>query len=295
MAPVAGGSPARSVVLRLASLVIVLGLLGCDTGSGRSQPATSWPASQTPVPPQRSDGFEGSFDVGGHDLFLRCEGTGSPTVVHLHGLGGTHRNASAIFDEIAEDTRFCSYDRRNMGNSDKPLGRQTASDSVEDLHALLAAAELERPFLLVGASFGGLIATMYAATYPSEVTGLVILDGTLPTLDRLLHVLRPGQRRSQLMDLRSNPERIDVAASLAQARRLLSAVPAVPTTYLAARPVALPRSWPRQRMVATIEKLTRSFVDAFPQGRVVRVRSPHYMELAVPHVIVEEVTRVIDR
>ena len=45
------------------------------------------------------------------------------------------------------------------------------------LHALLTAANEAGPYVLVGASWGGLIAKLYAATYPDQVAGLVLVDG----------------------------------------------------------------------------------------------------------------------
>ena len=266
MAAVVGLPAVRSVVVGVAFLLTSLAFAGCDTGSEQSRSAASSPAYPTPDFSQQSDELEGSFEVGNHELFIHCEGTGSPAVVHLHGLGGTYRNSFGISGDIAEDTRFCSYDRINMGYSDKALGRRTAQESVAELHTLLAAADIESPYVRVGASFGGLTATMYAAAYPGDVIGMVLLDGTLPTQNQYLDVLRPDQRRNVLRAAQANRERIDVVASLAQARRLLPAVPAVPMTYLAARPIEVPPSWPRKEVVHVYETLTE-VIRVIDRGR----------------------------
>ena len=65
--------------------------------------------------------------------------------------------------------RFCGYDRANTGTSDKVPGPLNGKTTLADLHRLLQAAEIEPPYVLVGASFGGLFAYMYAVTYPKEV------------------------------------------------------------------------------------------------------------------------------
>jgi pimeloyl-ACP methyl ester carboxylesterase len=52
----------------------------------------------------------------------------------------------------------------------------TAGDAVADLHALLSAAAEVGPFVFVGHSYGGLVARIYANTYPEDVCGLVLVD-----------------------------------------------------------------------------------------------------------------------
>jgi pimeloyl-ACP methyl ester carboxylesterase len=92
----------------------------------------------------------------GHKLHLRCVGTaspGSPTIVYLHGLGGDGSDVESINTQLASQARVCTYDRLNVGRSDSDPGRHTGADSVRDLHALLEAAGVPGPYLLVGFSF----------------------------------------------------------------------------------------------------------------------------------------------
>ena len=53
---------------------------------------------------------------------------------------------------------------------------RTAKDAVADLHALLEAAAVPGPYVLVGHSTGGLIIRLYASTDPKDVAGLVLVD-----------------------------------------------------------------------------------------------------------------------
>jgi pimeloyl-ACP methyl ester carboxylesterase len=121
--------------------------------------------------------IDGKFDVGGHQLHLACEGSGSPTIVYLHGLdpaGQTSgQSAGTIPSLTSARHRYCGYDRANTGSSDKVPGPLTGKTSVADLHRLLQAAKVEPPYVLLGTSFGGLIAHLYAATHPKEVVGMV--------------------------------------------------------------------------------------------------------------------------
>jgi pimeloyl-ACP methyl ester carboxylesterase len=76
--------------------------------------------------------------------------------------------------------RYCGDDRANTGRSDKLPGPLTGTTPVRDLHRLLQATQVKPPYVLLGASFGGLIAHLYAATYPTEVVGMVLLDAAFP-------------------------------------------------------------------------------------------------------------------
>lgn len=115
-------------------------------------------------------------DVGGHRLHIVCQGTGTPTVV-LDALGdGTSVYWAHVQPLVAEQTRVCAYDRAGRGWSEpSPLPRDGATLAAE-LHALLAASE-PGPYVMVGHSFGALIARLFADAYPDEVVGVVLVDG----------------------------------------------------------------------------------------------------------------------
>ncbi len=134
--------------------------------------------------------FGGLVDIGdGRKMFLECRGTRSPTVVLVAGLRGSaedwsiaDNSASAVLPEVAKFARVCAYDRpgtpvgQKPSRSDPVLQPTTAGDAVADLHALLSAAGLVGPYVLVGHSYGGLVARLYASTYPEDVCGLVLVD-----------------------------------------------------------------------------------------------------------------------
>lgn len=119
-------------------------------------------------------------DVGsGRRLHLYCTGTGSPTVVLDAGLGDFSVQAwSTIQPALSRDTRVCSYDRAGSGWSDATAEPQLPDGSVADLHAALGVAGEPAPLVLVGQSYGALLARHYTAHYREQVVGLVLLDGT---------------------------------------------------------------------------------------------------------------------
>lgn len=121
-----------------------------------------------------------SYDIGGRNLHMHCTGSGSPTVVLEGGLGEMTSNWARIAPAVSRTTRVCAYDRAGQGWSDDAASPQDGLAVAHDLHALLAAADERTPIVLVGHSTGGVYAMTYAAQYPNEVAGLVLLDSSTP-------------------------------------------------------------------------------------------------------------------
>jgi pimeloyl-ACP methyl ester carboxylesterase len=134
--------------------------------------------------------FAALVDVGGgRKMYLECRGSGSPTVVLVSGLRGSAEDWNVadkpgprVFPAVAQFTRVCAYDRPGTPVGEKPSRSDpvpqptTAANAVADLHSLLNAARETAPYVLVAHSYGGLIARLYASTYPDEVSGLVLVD-----------------------------------------------------------------------------------------------------------------------
>ena len=121
--------------------------------------------------------FSSPVDIGDRRLFLRCIGSGGPTVILEGGYGDDGTIWGPVQLPVARFARVCSYDRAGLMRSDPPGHYpRTADEVVADLHALLTAAEVKPPYVLVGHSFGALYVRLYAATYPDEVAGLVLVD-----------------------------------------------------------------------------------------------------------------------
>jgi pimeloyl-ACP methyl ester carboxylesterase len=116
----------------------------------------------------------------GRRLHLRCTGSGSPTVVLLPGFGETSASWGWIAPDVARDTRVCVYDRAGRGWSDPAPGQQDGIAIATDLHALLTSANEAPPYVLAGHSLGGLYVRVFAARYPAQTAGVVLLDATDP-------------------------------------------------------------------------------------------------------------------
>jgi pimeloyl-ACP methyl ester carboxylesterase len=115
-------------------------------------------------------------DVGTHRLHLYCTGGGSPTVVFDSALAGSVLSWILVQPEVATFARACSYDRAGHGWSDAGPMPRTLSRIVDELHTLLRRANVPPPFVLVGHSYGGLVAQLYVSRYRDEVAGMVLVD-----------------------------------------------------------------------------------------------------------------------
>jgi len=120
------------------------------------------------------------YPVDGRNLHLDCHGHGGPTTVLFNGLGGSSALWARISTDIAHIGQVCAFDRAGQGWSDEPDEPQDAKQAASDLHAVLAQAGIAGPFVLVGHSTGGAYALTYAASYPDQVAGMVLLDSSSP-------------------------------------------------------------------------------------------------------------------
>ena len=116
------------------------------------------------------------WDVGGRNLHLICSGDGSPTVILEAGGGSSSVQWWAIDDQLAAFSRVCMYDRPGFGYSDPSPTELTFEDGARDLNALLVAAGVPGPYILVGHSKGGMHVRTYARLYPDDIAGVLLLD-----------------------------------------------------------------------------------------------------------------------
>jgi pimeloyl-ACP methyl ester carboxylesterase len=112
----------------------------------------------------------------GRALNLRCSGSGEPVVLLEAGGNADSSSWFRVQPELARLTRVCAYDRAGYGFSDEgPLPRDVDAD-VADLHALIEAAAIPTPVVLVGHSLGSNIVRSYAQRYPQQLSGIVLVD-----------------------------------------------------------------------------------------------------------------------
>jgi pimeloyl-ACP methyl ester carboxylesterase len=206
------GMPSRSgrVLLYLVFAVLAIS----SVGGGYETVSAAADANAYPMPGTL-------IDVGGHSLHLNCAGSGTATVVLEPGAGEMSSNMGWITPAVARQTRVCVYDRVGRGWSQTAGTPQDGARIATDLHTLLHRAGIPGPYILAGHSFGGLYVRIFAAHYPDEVAGLVLVDSTASREPAKPATPASGDQNSynaigRISTLASIPARVGLARLYAQ-------------------------------------------------------------------------------
>jgi pimeloyl-ACP methyl ester carboxylesterase len=116
-----------------------------------------------------------NLTVNGTALYYEDEGIGRPVVL-LHGWGTSGRVWNAQLSGLVHDRRVVTLDWRGCGRSARPATGNTIPDVVADVAGVIERLELDAP-IVVGSSIGGVFATELALRHPTEVAGVVVVDG----------------------------------------------------------------------------------------------------------------------
>jgi pimeloyl-ACP methyl ester carboxylesterase len=138
-------------------------------------------------------------DIGGRRLNLYCAGSGPVTVVFDAPSGDGGWTWHGVQPKVAARTRACVYDRAARGFSDPSPLAPTFGNAVSDLHALLGKAGIAPPYVLVGNSFGGAVAQLYAYRYPQDVKALVLVEAGHEDEEKRINAASQGKLK-QLYD-----------------------------------------------------------------------------------------------
>jgi pimeloyl-ACP methyl ester carboxylesterase len=177
------------------------------------------------------------IDVGGHRLHLHCAGAGAPAVVFDAALGASSLSWSLVQPNVARLAQACAYDRAGFGWSDAgPLPR-TAGRLARELQQALHAGGIPPPYVLVGHSFGALVARIFAARHHAEVAGLVLVDPADPEewLEPGEHERRQIARGVRLCRYGARAARLGIARVVAGLVSLGALAPARALVALASR------------------------------------------------------------
>ncbi len=129
------------------------------------------------------------------------------TIVMIHGFGGYAMQWKYQLQALSDTNRCIAIDLRGHGRSDKPLTDYTVDEVIADVEAVLAALGVDEPFVLMGHSFGGALATTFAHRFPERVSRLILTATAarfvLPWYSRavlrlptaVLNVIRPFVRK----------------------------------------------------------------------------------------------------
>lgn len=237
-------------------------------------------------------------------MHVHCEGTGAVTIVLIAGFGGGEDNWGAITPDLSANARLCTYARFGTGTSDPPLHPQTFTSESRDLHSLLTTISEPGPYLVVGHSFGGAEAVAFASMYPSDVSGVVLIDTSPRNWNTAIcAVPDDGTEAARgfvdtcaaISSPSGNPELLDGPVAFAE----VSAIPslgAVPLTVITgtsrnfpglntAETTRLTQVWNTGQQAWAALSEASSLVPVDDTG--------HHIELDQPSIVIREITRLL--
>jgi pimeloyl-ACP methyl ester carboxylesterase len=278
-----------------------------------------------------SSDVKGVVDVGGgRQIYVECRGEGSPTAVLIAGKGNgaddwmqllrpddpVHEargddlplggelvhSAEAVFPQVAQFTRVCTYDRPNVrAGADTTTPRDqphTVDADVNDLAALFDAIGETGPKVLVAHSYGGVIALLYARTHPADVAGLVIVDALT---DDIAEVAEPDALAYWDRTNAMTSDQVREGVRVIDAVRQIEAAPqlrAMPTIVLVSD-----KPWRADLLPADVRDKGISFTNwtdhlaRFATGNNARLitntHSGHDIHLYNPSLVVDEIRSVV--
>jgi pimeloyl-ACP methyl ester carboxylesterase len=242
-------------------------------------------------------------DAGGVKLHIQCDGVrqpGRPMVILEAGAGNSARTWRDVFAPIAQFARICAYDRQGLGSSERTPAPQSGVEAVETLRAMLQSAGEGPPYVMAGHSYGGMLVRLYAMRYPSEVTGLVLVDSSHEEqLKRFAVLPAPPPPPAGATPQPVSPERIDLAATSAELAKApwRSNIPLVVLSrglWFKTPPAAAD---PQAESRLTIwQQLQRELATRSPQAEhIVASKSGHYIQNDEPPLVIEAVRQVLAR
>jgi pimeloyl-ACP methyl ester carboxylesterase len=275
---------------------------------------------------QQKGDFAGLVEIGGgRNMFLECRGSGSPTVILESGYRNDADIWSAelepgmntVFPAVARFTRVCAYDRPGTLLDPNHLSRstpvpmpRTGRDVVSDLHALVQAAHIPRPYVFAAHSLGGIFARLYASTYPNDVVGMVLVDALS---EKVRTGLTPEQWKFYVnigftkpppgLEKYKDIETLDINASFDQMEKAASAqsLPPMPLVVLTqGKPFdlspwqPLPADFP-----GALNKAWHTGQDALatlaPNAKHnTATKSAHYIQVQEPQLVIDAIKQVVE-
>lgn len=222
-------------------------------------------------------------DVGGRKLACTRYGKGAPTVVLVSGFRAPQRYWNPVIPALAEVTTVVTYDRPGIGESELGTAPNHGAQAAADLHRLLAVLAVPKPYVVVGHSYGGRIARLFAAAYPADVAAIVLEDSTHEDLlDEQLKALE-GKDREQLAAMSApfrqrvpNPSgEADYMLDTVEQLRAAKPLPHVPLVVLAAtRGLGIPDVFTPEgtaRLKEVNLGMQRRTAGLVPGGRLIEV------------------------
>jgi pimeloyl-ACP methyl ester carboxylesterase len=240
-------------------------------------------------------------DVEGPSLWVQVAGQGDPTVVFEAGEGDDstiwEKTEAAI--RLPNGVRTVLYDRAGLGKSGPTSGPYRIDDEVTALKQALDRFSIRGPIVLVAHSYGGIVATLVAAT-DKRVAGVVLLDA-------YVREMFEGDAGSYLMTKATQSLEAVERSKPASAPVMSPLIRAFPETARRMRSIAFPAQIPTIDIVsekwgeseeeaAAVRRAHAAFASASPEREgIVAARSGHYVMNDRPDLVADAIARIVRR
>ncbi|HEV7607881.1 MAG TPA: alpha/beta hydrolase [Steroidobacteraceae bacterium] len=254
--------------------------------------------------------------VDGRVLRYVCGGDGVPPVVVDQGQGlsierGLDRAVrfgwAKVFSEIRKSTRIVMHDRAGLGSSDRSNHPRACLEMVQDLRAVLLAADSTPPYVLVGHSVGGLNIQTFAARYPDEVAGMVLVDSSHPDQMARMAGILPPESSGESPPLKALRRGVDPSVSAenidfqrcGEQARVLKTLGRAPLMVVSQSPHAFAppgissELWGSMRLVWS--DLQTSLLTLSPNSRqLVAQHAGHHVQAEEPQLVIDAILEIVN-
>jgi hypothetical protein len=287
--------------MRTIVLAVVMLATACTPGqTAAPQSAPPAPPSAMPSSSPRTWPIKGRFPVAeGRALALDCSGSGKVTLLFEVGFDATGTsgdwNMHMLRKALEPRYRICSYDRANLGQSDRAPQPRTIQQISDDLAALLKTAVVPGPYLLVGISAGGLYIQDFAQRHPDNVVAALAMNPEQrfdQFRDEAYTQMNAAEKKQDLDYAKGgNSQKIDYYTS---ARPMADAGPIpVPFTVITSTDVQCDgdpfciKTYP-----AYLRGIKKLQAQASPGGKYITVKARHDLYLDHPDLVINEIDRL---
>ncbi|WP_340021960.1 alpha/beta hydrolase [Paenibacillus sp. FSL K6-1096] len=231
-------------------------------------------------------------------IYSKYAGRGTPSVVFVAGLGDGSDTWNGVQERISQETSTFTYDRPGTGRSQAVPGPRSCADLVEELSGLLQKLNILPPYILVGHSFGGLVARLFAARYPELVLGMVLIDAAVEykelAYERVLHDKLVVHNREYYLNPLMNKESIDKPRSYMQVAELTQISDLNISIIMRGLPDTYNEEWPNEAILRIDQEMQAEVQKLYPSSQCrIAAGSRHYIHQDEPEIVIEEIMAMI--
>lgn len=232
-------------------------------------------------------------------LYYKLTRKRTPSVIFIAGLGDSHETWNEIQEIISRETSTFSYDRAGIGKSEAAPVPRTCLDLVKELSALLRSLKIEPPYVLVGHSFGGLVARLFVSLNPELVSGMVLVDAAPEYKELAYEKVLSGELALGNREYYENPmlnsEKIDKITSYKQIVDHMKQSDIPLSIITRGLPDTYNEKWPNEAILEIEQKLQAEFQQLSTLSKYrVATKSRHYIHRDEPEIVIEEILTMLN-